>query len=152
MMSLPVVTGEQMIGVALLGVASLMVWRGLRGGAARPAPGVLPGTRSGFTRWLTPLAQPAVSIPRSAASAAPVRVPEVKPLKQAKPARVAAATVAARRVQKLASSGTEAREIARKTCMSRDAVTMMMAQGRVDIRATARDARGKGTRFQAFVR
>jgi hypothetical protein len=167
-------TLDHAIGIALLSLATLLVWRALKP-APKAVPVRAPSARSGFTRWLTPMALPVMH-----ASGAATRA-----LTVSKKSHAAKPVVRRTAVKLLASTGAEARDIARRTGMSRDAVAMMMASGSAaapamkstvraaaaarkvaaaertmqapargiaELRASRRDRQDKGTKFQAFVR
>lgn len=162
------ITADHLFGLSLLVLAVLLVRIALR---PMPPAEPAPPPRSGFTRWLTPMALPVLH-----ASASATRALGVGPR-----ARAARPSVPTTRIKLMASTGADPREIARRTGMARDAVAMMMARapqgaapvGRRSVRAAVAGSRpaepvmrapgrgdldlrngerdGKGTRFRAFV-
>jgi hypothetical protein len=116
-------TSDQFVGVMLLLVAMAITVRALVMGQPERARGAQPTKASGFTRWLTPMGMS--SVLSSAGDDEPAsrtvrKSTSMKAIKVRTPvSRIATKVIAA--------TNRDPREIARRTGLSRDAVTLMLA-------------------------
>jgi hypothetical protein len=133
-------TSDQFVGVMLLLIAMAITIRALVMGQTERPRGAQPTQASGFTRWLTPMGMASVlsSSAQTDSEARPARKStSMKAIKVRTPvSRIATKFITA--------TNRDPREIARRTGLSRDAVTMMLAsadQRRAPRRTPARSTK-----------
>jgi hypothetical protein len=120
---MPAISVDQLVGLSMLGIVLSIIggafWidRAPRAAVAQPSP------ESGFTRWLTPFASKVIPSLRFAEH---IRrwASRKQPVLQAPQVAATSARVA---IRMQSAGGSDPRDIARRTGLARDAVTLMLA-------------------------